>query len=320
MISALIAVLYAVSIAMIGSGVYIAITGYEIILVERGWTQVIAGSVLFSGGAVLFGIACAILVLAGISRSLKQVQVQPGKTLPGFVSDEAGTSSFPGIGAVESHSDKSAAFGSALSSTHWNNDPLAPEQETMAFKALDVKVPEAVASDDLPAIGSDFALDLEDEIAREVAAHNAQAGTGIEEEISVTEEVTKETSRTEFNIPFPSKPPSVSYPPFGGSEIKPLSWEENDVIADDAETVAEPAPVTPPAIDVPAAAEKVSDTEKEMAPEESTDRKVVGSYDSGGNRYVMYSDGSIEAHLPDGIHTFKSLDELKQFVNNIKSA
>ncbi len=41
---------------------------------------------------------------------------------------------------------------------------------------------------------------------------------------------------------------------------------------------------------------------------------AVGSYESGGNRYVMYSDGSIDAHLPGGVRTFQSLDELKQYV------
>jgi hypothetical protein len=41
---------------------------------------------------------------------------------------------------------------------------------------------------------------------------------------------------------------------------------------------------------------------------------VVGTYASGGNAYVMYSDGSIAADTPRGHFTFGSLDELKTFV------
>jgi hypothetical protein len=42
--------------------------------------------------------------------------------------------------------------------------------------------------------------------------------------------------------------------------------------------------------------------------------QVVGTYASGGNTYVMYSTGVIEADTPRGRYTFASLDELKAFV------
>ena len=41
---------------------------------------------------------------------------------------------------------------------------------------------------------------------------------------------------------------------------------------------------------------------------------IVGTYNSGGNFYVMYSDGSIEAETPAGKFRFDSLDELKEFI------
>jgi hypothetical protein len=46
------------------------------------------------------------------------------------------------------------------------------------------------------------------------------------------------------------------------------------------------------------------------------DPSVVGTYNSGGNAYVMYSDGSIEADTPTGRYRFRSLDELKEFIAN----
>ena len=42
---------------------------------------------------------------------------------------------------------------------------------------------------------------------------------------------------------------------------------------------------------------------------------MVGRYASGGNTYVMFADGSIEAETPQGRFTFASLDELKAFVD-----
>ena len=48
-------------------------------------------------------------------------------------------------------------------------------------------------------------------------------------------------------------------------------------------------------------------------PEPAT-REIVGRYASGGNTYVMYADGAIEADTPQGRFSFASLDELKAFV------
>lgn len=41
---------------------------------------------------------------------------------------------------------------------------------------------------------------------------------------------------------------------------------------------------------------------------------VVGRYTSGGNAYVMFADGSVQADTPSGQHRFRSLDELRAFV------
>ncbi|MDR7038743.1 hypothetical protein J2X36_003514 [Methylobacterium sp. BE186] len=50
-------------------------------------------------------------------------------------------------------------------------------------------------------------------------------------------------------------------------------------------------------------------------PEPQPGREIVGTHASGGNTYVMYADGSIEAETPRGRYTFNSLDELKAFVD-----
>ncbi|MGU3538755.1 hypothetical protein [Methylobacterium sp. A54F] len=91
-----------------------------------------------------------------------------------------------------------------------------------------------------------------------------------------------------------------------------------------AEPEPEPAPVAAPA-PTPAPPPFEVQLEPEPAPEpapepvrtaapEAPKLEVVGTYASGGNTYVMFSNGSIEAETPRGRFTFNSLDELKAFV------
>jgi hypothetical protein len=41
---------------------------------------------------------------------------------------------------------------------------------------------------------------------------------------------------------------------------------------------------------------------------------VVGTYQAGGNSYVMYGNGSIRADTPSGEHRFATMDEFKAFM------
>jgi hypothetical protein len=43
---------------------------------------------------------------------------------------------------------------------------------------------------------------------------------------------------------------------------------------------------------------------------------IVGTYESGGTSYVMYSDGSIEARTEHEVVQFKSMAELKAFMES----
>ena len=80
------------------------------------------------------------------------------------------------------------------------------------------------------------------------------------------------------------------------AEIEPERGPEPDL---------EPAPIQPDLEEEP---------EEESVPESSEPATVVGTYNSGDNKYVMFSDGSIEAQTPSGVFRFKSLDELKEFI------
>lgn len=83
---------------------------------------------------------------------------------------------------------------------------------------------------------------------------------------------------------------------FAPPEVQPDAKEEPPPLRPSLDTAPEPEP------------------EPEPAPKPET-RTVVGRYASGGNTYVMFEDGSIEAETPQGRFTFASLDELKAFVD-----
>lgn len=105
-------------------------------------------------------------------------------------------------------------------------------------------------------------------------------------------------------------------------------------VGPDAPAVVEPgvqaAPAPKAVTDIPDSADRDADSRAldlpEIAPVRAPDTHaldaglvedaitVVGTYSSGGNSYVMYSDGSIRADTPSGQHKFGSLDELKAFV------
>lgn len=102
----------------------------------------------------------------------------------------------------------------------------------------------------------------------------------------------------------PLLPPQPEAPKPEGAQPPGLIAPEDDLFAapeslrgPEAEPPTRPSPAPEPA-----------------APKPET-RTVVGRYASGGNTYVMFENGSIEAETPQGRFTFASLDELKAFVD-----
>src|SRR5215212_3585735 len=65
--------LLVLSFAMILGGLFAVVLGWDIVLVERGWAMVIAGSVCAGSGAVLLGLAVAVGRLGRIRADLASV-------------------------------------------------------------------------------------------------------------------------------------------------------------------------------------------------------------------------------------------------------
>ncbi|QRM28193.1 hypothetical protein [Microvirga sp. VF16] len=298
--------LLALAFAMIVGGLLAVIFGWDIVLVERGWTMVIAGSVMAASGALLLGIAAAVSKLAKIETRLLQLQGGP---------DEEALLGTP----------KSAK---GLSLAALSGGLVAGKA---AAEAEEVEHPEEVQPT-LPL--------FEEEDKREP----------IKEEVKVAE--WPEESRTpESVVPFP---PRTSLPPAPSREEDELAMKVPDFLlaertrdADEEPRVIDGADIyhrdqderepeprdldesddrPKPVAEIvserelepePAVTEEVeekAELEDDTAADMSRSPVVVGTYNSGDNKYVMFSDGSIEAQTPSGVFRFQSLDELKEFI------
>lgn len=173
-----------VSLAMMATGLYATYLGSTIIQVERGWTMVIAGSVVLTGGTLLLGVALLAQRLGSIRQEIVALR------------------------------DRLASIGEMTA------EQLAIEQ-----------------------------LAAEDELSRE-----------------------EETE----------PPPDL--------RLRPAFQPAAPELLPPEEEAPPPPPAPPP------------------------ERVVVGQYESGGNAYRMYSDGSIDATTPAGLRRFGSLEELRSFV------
>jgi hypothetical protein len=216
--------LYAVAIAMVLGGAAAALHGYGIIMVERGWTLVIAGAVLASSGALLGGIAQLASRIAAIQRDTERLWARFGRL-------------------------DAAAL---------------PTPPTVSPTPLDL-APRGPVDLAEPAV----------EPAREA---------------SVPERVTRPPAQA----PAARERPKIVVPEPLLSDVPLRGTAEPDEAS-----AARPAD---------------SEASTEAAGAESSKATVVGTYDSGGNHYVMFSDGSIEADTPNGVFRFASLDELKDFI------
>ena len=78
----MIALLVLVALLFVLGGGAAIVNGAEIILTERGWTQVIAGSVALTGGALLFGLALVLRELRAVRREAHEARAAAGAEAP----------------------------------------------------------------------------------------------------------------------------------------------------------------------------------------------------------------------------------------------
>jgi hypothetical protein len=323
-------------------------TGYGIIEVERGWASVIAGSVAFSCGIVTVALGLILHRLARLPAILHAGQgdtSQPG----GFawrMDDEPPSVTQPEYSfEPQPAAVQPVAAAPIPSPRSWAKRPIRsnltaarsflkprghvppparglPEAEYSTLKA-----PPFSDGGDLNQDGPEPALEPEFFIPPEVAMKEAETETEAWASFAPPEKPglfgtapNEKIAASSFEEPFleikdNGKPqvqsePGTSWPP---AAIETIFEEELFIELHRkpekraGEPVSSPAmPPQQPPLDAPQAI--TSGGQGELA--------IVGQYQSEGTSYIMYSDGSIEARTEHAVFHFKSMTELKAFMDS----
>ncbi len=300
--------LLALACAMIVGGLLAAFFGWDIVLVERGWTMVIAGTISAASGALLLGVAAAVSKLSQIAAQLPRLQ--------GSFRDE-GMAATPGIsrdlpltalpGALAAGQAGEAEAGEA--------ERRDEAQATLPlFEAEDRREPDDGAVKPAQWPEDNRADELVPPFPPRTTPPPAPSAAEDETEMKVPDFLLAERARDAEEGPYVNDGDINIYDRTTDEPaLEPRDLDEFDGRPEPlAETASERAPEPEPERE-PAAME--SDREAEEAgSDEAHPATVVGTYNSGDNRYVMFSDGSIEAQTPSGVFRFQSLDELKEFI------
>ncbi|MGY6646212.1 MAG: hypothetical protein ACXIVD_13420 [Salinarimonas sp.] len=197
-----------------------------------------------------------------------------------------------------------------------DSEPVAVEEQLPQASAADLPDDEEVEP---PALSTGMIDAPDEQAAQEPQADPAvlqEAAVSLEQDRFATLlEAQTATEEPEYapTRPDPEPEPEIieepeRLPAAIESGPEPIAQPET---APEPEAVHEPEPV--PAQE-PEPAPIPEPEPEEPAPAPAPELSVVGTYESGGNTYTMYSDGSIDAKTPEGDYHFASLDELKTFI------
>jgi hypothetical protein len=310
--------LLALAFAMIVGGLLTAFFGWDIVLIERGWTMVIAGSFSAACGALLLGITAAVSKLARIQSELARLQI-------GF--DEAvreeGSSSSTGLSV--------AALAGGLLGGRMVNRGEAKEQDEAQpdlplFTGDDRSEPAGEIREGRDGSDALKAGERPEPFLHKAASDEVGRRDGEEDaEVKVPDfllterlrETYVETRGTPADASLFADEPRLNEPEeerrdeVAREDLREPPGEPASVFVPETEPAREPEPAA--SQEEPAASE---DADREQTADEAprSGATIIGTYNSGDNTYVMFSDGSIEAQTPGGVFRFQSLDELKAFI------
>jgi hypothetical protein len=262
------------SLAMIVGGLFAAFQGWEIVVLERGWSLVIAGSVTAASGALLLGVTAAVSRLEAVRREVAQLRDQLSRAeLPSFLPPP------PSLDPVDDLSASLLSGGGTpdgVRRTEEGEEPALP----LFMRRPDERDGDLPRSEPEPA---------DPQRTEPENGPRAEEGTARGARAIVSEAPRLRMPGSLFRLRRDEE-----RAPEELEQAGPMRAPEPDALP---EPRREPEPAT-------------VETEGEPGPAPT----IVGSYNAGDNRYVMYSDGSIEADTPRGVFRFGSLDELKQFI------
>ncbi|MEE1654835.1 hypothetical protein VB618_01395 [Microvirga sp. CF3062] len=301
--------LLALALAMIVGGLLAAFFGWDIVLVERGWTMVIAGSVTAASGALLLGIAAAVSKLGKIERRLSGLQAGSGLDEFGMGYRAPGAIAGAGLGGGLAGGVAAADAAGAYEERTDDNQPTLPLFDEHERREQDEA---AVAVAGWPE-DRDAAPVIPFPPRTTPAAPPAQDEQ--EQDLKVPDFLLADRRRNDEQDHLVAEP---------GLDLDVLDQDDREPEVKDRDRSDEPLePVSDDEADVepqhdskPAVAEvgQEAPSEDEALSDEESPATIIGTYNSGDNKYVMFSDGSIEAQTPSGTFRFQSLDELKEFI------
>lgn len=348
------AVLVAAAIAGLVGAVMLVPTDLGFAYLQAGSILIGASAIVMAIG---FAARALDRRLASLARPVKARTVTPGNASerPAAASLEPETPSVASTVAPAAAGAATAAIaaaGATLAATSLlrERDEASPAQVSSPESPLPEAPPLSAIAADLP--DNDPFHDILKDAADAAAEPAPASGEGTTEEpepfdLGMPVPETLPFEPPPFDIP-PIELPPVDMPlPVDFDAIRdeaddvagqmPVAEQVSDPVAAESESVAEAAsvdapvehgrvelpvemaPAAPPSTpgliadaDLAAIAE---DTGPPLAPLELL--TAVGSYDSGGTRFTMYSDGSVVAQGPEGERRFRSLEELRRHIGGV---
>ncbi|MER2269556.1 hypothetical protein [Methylobacterium oxalidis] len=327
----MIVALIALAVAMMIGGTASVIQGFPFVRLESGLAMVIAGATVASAGAVIAGLAVVADRIRRVERALALDAAAPAvhdfgappRPAPAFAADAFAARPEPAVPdllrgrpvlAPEAAPIGGAALaglaaGTILSSGRTTLPPLGAEAQGYGtgaeHRAEPALAEPALAEPDLP----EPALH-EPELPLPEPEQPGESGlVAVHREPTFEPEPVPDDGISPEDDLFagPAEPspetraPEPRFDEAGDIALRPTLQEPSAGSEDEAER---PGGIPD--------AETAAGEPSEPAPP----REIVGTHASGGNTYVMYADGSIEAETPQGRFTFNSLDELKAFVDS----
>ncbi len=306
--------LLALALAMIVGGLLTAFFGWDIVLVERGWTMVIAGSISAASGALLLGIAAVVSSLTKIERRLSELQA-------GFEGNEFGMSprapgalAGAGLAGGVAVAEAAGAYEERADEDRTDeSQPTLPLFEEHEKREQDEPEDKPVATAEWP---SDRDAAPVIPFPPRTTPVNPPAEDEQEQDLKVPDFLLADRQRNDDQGPLVAEP-GLDLDALEQDDKREPEGQDRDRSDEPLEPVSDVEAEREPQRDrEPAAAETDQEAfaEDEATSGEEGPATIIGTYNSGDNKYVMFSDGSIEAQTPSGTFRFQSLDELKEFI------
>lgn len=329
--------------------------GYGIVNVERGWATLIGGAAAFSGGVVTMALALILHSLGGLRAALtaqRFVASAPGEVrlaAPAAAIKDEGEPELIGFaaalrpepaeeiaraeiaGAMEPRRDGAPDAGRPnVAPGPLDSNPLDSDRfgsDRFGSDPLDSGAARAAAE---PVAAPASLEDIRRVVAQGVRSRAAQPAKEDAERLASPQSL--ETAPELSSLPpalataAPSPPQLLRRAPLSFAPRQTPRHLPRAVGLDDvaARPSASPPPAEPPAqplaapplVAAPPLAAPPPPAAGAPAVGEGTDAPaIIGRYESDGTAYVMYADGSIDARSERGAFYFRSMAELKSFMD-----